>query len=440
MQRKKNKKTIVYFFLFLLLGSINNIKFNQTEFNSIKKIKIIGLSNFEEENILKEIYKLNLENIFFLNGKEITRILSSNNLIENFKIYKKYPSTLLIEIQKTNFLAKINKSGGVIWEKFFPTDGIGAIRGIDISSDDNIIITGFRNAPNTDEFQGFVFIAEDSEGFVMKLDSNGNVIWDKTLNFSQGTKVREIIDGYAVISCTWQNSGDGDNMEFSLAKLNENGEIIWEKHLGGSNHDHLYDFDVTSDGGFILGGHTLSYGVVNWDYLLMRVDSNGDEVWHKTFGQPRGYDPNYIHDEAYGVRQTSDGGFIIVGGSGDEHSYSSSDHPSGPSDEWKVYIVKTDENGEKIWDDVYHVIMNSNNDELNEIIDMIKIRKTRLREDASRNFVVGDWVTFDAGKRGKVTGVVSKVNSKSVLVRQSVDKNVMNWKVDPSLLKLAVVA
>ena len=123
--------------------------------------------------------------------------------------------------------------------------------------------------------------------------------------------------------------------------------------MGGSNHDHLYDFDVTSDGGFILGGHTLSYGVVNWDYLLMRVDSNGDEVWHKTFGQPRGYDPNYIHDEAYGVRQTPDGGFIIVGGSGDEHSYSSSDHPTGPSDEWKVYIVKTDENGEKIWDDVY---------------------------------------------------------------------------------------
>lgn len=113
MQRKKNKKIIIYFFLFLLLGSINNIKFNQTEFNSIKKIKIIGLSNFEEENILKEIYKLNLENIFFLNGKEITRILSSNNLIENFKIYKEYPSTLLIEIQKTNFLAKINKDGKI---------------------------------------------------------------------------------------------------------------------------------------------------------------------------------------------------------------------------------------------------------------------------------------------------------------------------------------
>ena len=91
----------------------------------------------------------------------------------------------------------------------------------------------------------------------------------------------------------------------------------------------------------------------------------------------------------------------------------------------------------KIWDDVYHLIMNSNNSELNDIIDMIKTRKTRLREDASRKFVVGDWVTFDAGKRGKVVGVVTKVNSKSVLVRQKMDNGIMNWKIkDPTILKL----
>lgn len=95
----------------------------------------------------------------------------------------------------------------------------------------------------------------------------------------------------------------------------------------------------------------------------------------------------------------------------------------------------------KIWDDVYHVIMNCNNDELNEIIDMVKTKQRRLREDASRNFIVGDWVKFDAGKRGTITGVITKVNSKSVLVRQSVDKKVINWKVNnPAELKLASVA
>jgi len=113
MLQKKNKKIILYFFLFLLLGSINNIKFKQIEFYKIKKIKIIGLSNYEKEIILKDINNINLENIFFLNGKEINQILISNTLVEKFNIYKKYPSTLLIEIKKTNFLAKINYDGKI---------------------------------------------------------------------------------------------------------------------------------------------------------------------------------------------------------------------------------------------------------------------------------------------------------------------------------------
>jgi hypothetical protein len=124
--------------------------------------------------------------------------------------------------------------------------------------------------------------------------------------------------------------------------------------LGGSGGDHLYDFDVTRDGGYILGGHTVSYGVKNWDYLLMKVDGDGNEEWHKTFGQPRGYDGRYIHDEAYGVRQTPDGGYILAGGSGDEYDpYSGSGHPAGTSDEWKVYLVRTDGEGNLLWEGIY---------------------------------------------------------------------------------------
>ena len=64
-------------------------------------------------------------------------------------------------------------------------------------------------------------------------------------------------------------------------------------------------------------------------------------------------DARYIHDEAYGVRATSDGGFVIAGGSGDEHSYSESGHPKGASDIWKAYIVKVNSQGETIWEEVY---------------------------------------------------------------------------------------
>jgi hypothetical protein len=252
------------------------------------------------------------------------------------------------------FLAKLDTTGNVIWEKFFGSPGVGGIRGIDITNDGNIIITGYKNTPDISEFRGFVFIVDEGDGFIMKLDSDGNVIWENLINAPQGTKIREIDQGYAICSCIWNWSpGSGDHQDFCLIKTDDQGNTVWRNIYGGENSDHLYDFDLTNDGGFILAGHTLSFGVSNWDYLLMKVDSTGNEEWHKIFGQPRGYNASYIHDEAYGVRQTPEGGFIIVGGSGDEYSYSASGHPAGPSDEWKVYLVKTDNAGNAVWEGVY---------------------------------------------------------------------------------------
>jgi len=252
------------------------------------------------------------------------------------------------------FLAKLDFSGDVLWEKFYASSGVGGIRGIDITKDGYIVTTGYRNTENTSEFQGFVFIVDDGDGFLMKLDGDGNVEWEKPIDAPQGTKIREIDDGFAICSTIWTSSAEtGDHQDFCLFKTDEQGNTVWRKLYGGSEGDHLYDFDLTNDGGYILGGHTLSYGVENWDYLMMKIDIEGIEEWHKTFGQPRGYDAEYIHDEAYGVRQTGDGGYVISGGSGDEYSYSASGHPAGPSDEWKVYVVRTDGDGIVQWEVIY---------------------------------------------------------------------------------------
>ena len=92
MQQRKSKKILIYFFLLLIVGSINNIKFNNLEFGNIKKINISGLDELNNSILLKKIEKLNLENIFFLNINEIKKIFDSNNLIEEYYIVKKYPS------------------------------------------------------------------------------------------------------------------------------------------------------------------------------------------------------------------------------------------------------------------------------------------------------------------------------------------------------------
>jgi hypothetical protein len=256
------------------------------------------------------------------------------------------------------FLAKLDCAGKTVWQKFYGAPGISAIRGIDITSDGGIVATGYASGPDIEEFREFIFIADSGDGFVgfiMKLDAEGNVEWEKPIDAPQGTKVREIGEGYAICSCVWTENESGEaNPDFCLMETDDQGNTLWRKTLGGSGGDHLYDFDLTKDGGYILGGHTVSYGVKNWDYLLMKVDGDGNEEWHKTFGQPRGYDARYIHDEAYGVRQTPDGGYIIAGGSGDEHDpYSGSGHPNGTSDEWKVYLVRTDGEGNVLWEGIY---------------------------------------------------------------------------------------
>ena len=113
MHQQKGKIILIYFFLFLIVGSINNNSLNKIQLEKIKNIKISGLDENENINLLKNILNLNLKNIFLLNGNEISKIISSNSLVENYEIFKKYPHTIYIKIEKTNFLAKINSNGKI---------------------------------------------------------------------------------------------------------------------------------------------------------------------------------------------------------------------------------------------------------------------------------------------------------------------------------------
>ena len=113
MQQRKSKIVVIYFLLLIFLGSINNISLSKVNFNKVENINISGLNQFDIEILLKDFKKLNLENIFLLDEIAIRKIIDTNTLIQKFKIFKNYPSTLVIEIEKTDFLAKINKNGSI---------------------------------------------------------------------------------------------------------------------------------------------------------------------------------------------------------------------------------------------------------------------------------------------------------------------------------------
>ena len=155
MHLQKGKKILIYLFLFLIVGSINNTVLTNIRFDTNKIIQISGLNQNQNTNILESIKELNLKNIFFLNGNEISKIISSNNLVENYEIFKKYPNALDIKIEKTDFLAKINNNG-----KIFLIGTNGKLSDLKFSDKELPFIFG---KPRIDEFIKFTNIIDQSK-------------------------------------------------------------------------------------------------------------------------------------------------------------------------------------------------------------------------------------------------------------------------------------
>ena len=109
MHQKRNKKILLLFFLFLLIGTLNNKNLEFNNFGKINEIIVTGLEENYNIELMKELNFLKLENLFFLDKKEIKKILNKNNYIEEYFVIKKYPSTLNIKIDKAVFLAQIKK-------------------------------------------------------------------------------------------------------------------------------------------------------------------------------------------------------------------------------------------------------------------------------------------------------------------------------------------
>ena len=109
MHQRKSKKILVYIILFLTIGTLNHKNFTD---NSLKETININVSGLDEKNnfILKNnLNFLNSSSLFFLNKNQMIETIRSNNLVENFSVFKIYPSTLNIKLSQTKFLAQTQK-------------------------------------------------------------------------------------------------------------------------------------------------------------------------------------------------------------------------------------------------------------------------------------------------------------------------------------------
>ena len=255
-----------------------------------------------------------------------------------------------IDGRQQSAIIKLDEEGSSVWSRTYHEDGAAAVRGLARLADGGLAATGYHGGSEP----GFVFISDDGTGFLMVVDAEGRERWSVDIDPPQGTKIRQTPDGgFAVLSTVWVWEGGRDLQNAAIVKTDATGTTEWIRTYGGAENNQAFDFDMTPEGGFVLAGHTTGFGAANWDCLMMSVDGDGTLEWSTRLGQPRGYDPAFIHDECYGVRVDRDGGFVIAGGTGDEYDHSEDGHPSGRSDEWKGYLVKIDPAGSLVWAQVY---------------------------------------------------------------------------------------
>jgi uncharacterized delta-60 repeat protein len=224
------------------------------------------------------------------------------------------------------FLIKTDANGNIQWAKTYGGTNYEGASSIRQTSDGGYIVAGYTAS----------FGAGGRDIFLIKTDTNGNIIWAKTYGGTYSDyaySVQQTSDGGYIVAGYTASFGAGDN-DFFLVKTDVNGNIIWAKTYGGTNWDYAYSVQQTSDGGYIVAGVTNSFGE-DGDILLIKTDVNGNVIWAKTYGETGG-------DYAFSVQQTSDSGYIVAG-----YTYS---FGAGYYD---IFLVKTDANGNIIWSKTY---------------------------------------------------------------------------------------
>jgi hypothetical protein len=184
--------------------------------------------------------------------------------------------------------------------------------------------------------------------FVIRVDSGNNILWQKTFGGTlddDATCILETSDhGFIFVGGTESNDGDvsgnhGDN-DIWVVKIDSIGNIQWQKTFGDSTYDACFSIIQNSSGNFMVLGWLSD---ANWDsdYWLLNLDPSGNIIWQNTYG---GSDEEW----GYQVIQTQDGGYMLSGFTSSSDGDVTNNH--GDRDVW---LVKTDANGTIQWERTY---------------------------------------------------------------------------------------
>ncbi|MFC1543145.1 hypothetical protein ACFL4K_01240 [Candidatus Neomarinimicrobiota bacterium] len=226
------------------------------------------------------------------------------------------------------WLVKTNSSGDTTWTRTHGTGSFEIGRGVIQTSDGGYLVVGF-SGPQAIGYH---------ELLLVRTDRVGNALWGRTFMDAMSgldRSIQQTSDGGYVMTGS-ARTPEGSLDKIWLVRMNSSGDTLWTKAWGSDEYtDYGNSVQQTSDGGFIIAGTIVADGAVSIDMSLIKTDAHGDSIWAKTFGDSS-------DEAAHFVQQTSDGGYIILGVAG-----------SFETDDYDIWLVKTDPSGNMTWDRTY---------------------------------------------------------------------------------------
>ncbi|MGV3639933.1 MAG: T9SS type A sorting domain-containing protein, partial [Adhaeribacter sp.] len=254
------------------------------------------------------------------------------------------------------WVVKLDAQGNKVWDKAFGAGNWEISFSLQQTRDGGYILGGWSHSDaggdKTQPTRG------GADLWIVKLDAQGNQQWDKSFGGSEDDhlfSVRQTPDGGYVLGAASLSGISGDKTQASrgdrdywVLKLDAQGNKLWDKVFGGTEEDFLQGLELTTDGGFILGGW--SYSGIGGDksqvsrgkrdYWVLKLDGAGKKQWDKTLG---GSDDDLFN----ALLQTRDGGYVVGGGSASPASGDKTQNPQGFGDYW---LLQLDAAGNRVWD------------------------------------------------------------------------------------------
>jgi hypothetical protein len=228
------------------------------------------------------------------------------------------------------YVIRLNAMGDTLWTKIYGLQYFYTIaNSVQQTNDGGFIIAGYAQTYN-----GIAGL------YLIKTDENGDTLWTKIatngMDVAEGYAVRQTNDG-GFVACGFTGGLYSDTAQVYVIKTDANGNEQWSGSYGGTSNEIGYDIIQCNDDGYIIVGYSEKPGIEDYDCYIVKMDSLGNEVWEKRYGDSK---------NQYGraIEQTADGGYAILGS-----------YEKMVVNQLKTYfyLIKTDANGDTLWTQKY---------------------------------------------------------------------------------------